>query len=239
MKTVEYDNPEVGCYIDESAGSADDCNRRTISFAEDYGYEAKVQGCFDGLRGLYLEMTIDEAESASHQGQCDEDVAALAAMPHIAAQLDAIGADKIRLAMEEVGAWDADELANNEQNRLRAVWQAACDAKENLDEYLSEMSDEAVEYLNSLETRSFMYWTFDDNSLFLMANVESASEDVGFKSVKSLADARRMGIETDPKDSCYPPADYRGEWLHVSDHGNATLYCRNDDGKDVEIWSVV
>ena len=83
-----------------------------------------------------------------------------------------------------------------------------------------------------------MSWQFEDNSLFLLADVELAKDDCGFVSVKSLADARRMGIETDPEDSCYPPADYSGEWLHVTDHGNATLYVR-ENGKDIEIWSVV
>jgi hypothetical protein len=45
MKIIEYDNPKVGCYVDESAGGADCLNRRTIEFAEDYGFVAKVSGC--------------------------------------------------------------------------------------------------------------------------------------------------------------------------------------------------
>ena len=101
----------------------------------------------------------------------------------------------------------------------------ACDIKENASERLSELGDSAVDFLNDLETRSFMYWTFEDNSLFLMANVEGAREDVGFVTGQ------------DGKD--YPDDDYRGEWLSVSDHGNATLYVRGEDGKDVEIWGVV
>jgi hypothetical protein len=167
MKTTQYDNPEIGCYIDESAGSADDCNRRTIAFAEDYSFVAKVSGCFDGLRGSSIEMTIDQAESASHQGQCDEDVAALVQVPEIAMQLDSIGADKIRAGCKETGAWDEEQLADDDENRLRAVWMAACDIKENLDEQLLELGDSAVEYLNSLEGRDGYYWTFDNNSLYL------------------------------------------------------------------------
>ena len=54
-------------------------------------------------------------------------------------------------------------------------------------------------------------------------SVESAKEDCGFVS---------------SRDQDYPPADYRGEWLHVDDHGNATLYVRDEHG-DREIWSVV
>ena len=67
--------------------------------------------------------------------------------------------------------------------------------------------------------------------------IDSAREDVEFVSVKSLADADRMGIETDSEDSEYPPSDFEGEWLHVNDHGNTTLYNRAD-GDDSEIWSV-
>lgn len=37
----------------------------------------------------------------------------------------------------------------------------------------------------------------------------------------------------------YPEADFRGYWLHVSDHGNATLYERVSDEADTEIWSLV
>lgn len=30
---------QAGCYVDASAQSADDCNKRTIDFAEDWGFE--------------------------------------------------------------------------------------------------------------------------------------------------------------------------------------------------------
>ena len=44
------------------------------------------------------------------------------------------------------------------------------------------------------------------------------------------------GLEVD--DLSAVPADYCGEVLHVSDHGNATLYAA-DHGKFSEIWGVV
>lgn len=219
-----YDNPTIGCYVDASACSADECNSRTIEFAEDYGFNpGNPSGYFDGLRGLELTMTIDQAESASHQGECIEDVLELAKDPSISAQLDAIGAEKIRDAMKEGGGYSAEELADDLGNRNRAIWCAACDIKENLSEWLSETADSALDFLNALETRSFMSWIFEDNSLFLTADVDSAREDVGFVSTK---------------DQDYPADDYEGEWLHVSDHGNATLYVRQA-GKDTEIWSIV
>ena len=147
MKTaIKYDYPSVGCYIDESAGSADACNLRTIAFAERYGFDE----CYPKASGNA--SSDDEAQ------------------------------------------------------------------------IVSEVADDAVSFLNGLEDRSFMYWGFEDNSLFLMANVDGAREEAGFVS---------------SEDQDYPADGYRGEWLHVSDHGNATLYVRGDDGKDKEIWSVV
>ena len=36
---MEYPkNLPTGCYVDESAGSADDCNERAIGFAADHGF---------------------------------------------------------------------------------------------------------------------------------------------------------------------------------------------------------
>ena len=100
--------------------------------------------------------------------------------------------------------------------------------KEDDSEMLNYLSDGAVEYLNDSELPSYSGFTVEDNSFFLMAYVDSAKEDVGFISSKSQD---------------YPDDDYEGEWLHISDHGNATLYSRgiDSDGKivDDEIWSVV
>lgn len=223
MTTNVYDFPVVGCYVDESAGSADDCNQRTIEFAQEYGFKGLFSGCFDGLRGLYLEMELDDALSASHQGECFEDARALAETPAIQAQLDKVDCQVLRAAIKETGGWSTEELADDVSNRIRAVWMAACDIKENASEQLSEIADEAVQFLNDLETRSFMSWQFEENSLFLIADVDSARREVGFVSTK----------EQD-----YPADDYEGEWLHVSDHGNATLYVRVN-GQDKEIWSVV
>ncbi len=88
-------------------------------------------GCFDGLRGLEISMTLDDALSASHAGHCDNDVGALVQLPSITAQLDAIGAEAIRDSLRESGAYSDEDLLDDEQNRHRAVWFAACDIREN------------------------------------------------------------------------------------------------------------
>jgi|SRR6516162_3626559 hypothetical protein len=136
----KYDREQftVGCYIDESAGSADDCNIRTVEFAMAYGFKPG-----HGWRNP---------------------------------------------------------------------------------EWLSEVGDQAVDFLNGKETRRGMYWTFENNSLFLTVSVESVKEDCAFVSSK--------------EQEC--PADhFRGEWLHVNDHGNCTLYVRGARGQDKEIWAIV
>lgn len=40
-------------------------------------------------------------------------------------------------------------------------------------------------------------------------------------------------------DTSEVPADYKGEVLHVNDHGNMTLYMANGRGKLTEIWGLV
>ncbi len=116
---------------------------------------------------------------------------------------------------------------------------------EDYEQILSEMADSAVDHLNGLELPPFCSFSFEDNCLFLSPDVESAREDVGFVSRKEIDET------TNPEDSDYPAADYRGEWLHVSDHGNATLYVREsvdpvsfvarggNPYTDREVWAVV
>ena len=93
---------------------------------------------------------------------------------------------------------------------------------------LSDAADESIYFLNDSELPSFCSFYFEENSLFLSPSLDMAREDVGFISSKSQE---------------YPNDDYDGEWLHISDHGNATLYNRGIDnnGKivDDEIWSIV
>lgn len=72
-----------------------------------------------------FEMTRAQAESGSHQGQCDEDVAGLVKVLKIRRQLDKLGPETIRAALVPYGAWDDEELADDAENRLRFVWIAA------------------------------------------------------------------------------------------------------------------
>lgn len=79
---------------------------------------------------IELAMTLDQAQRASHQGECDKDVRELATHPDIAAQLDGIDPDLLRKELKEYGAWNERELADHAQNIQRILWLAAGDVVE-------------------------------------------------------------------------------------------------------------
>ena len=77
-----------------------------------------------------IQMTKREALTASHQGDCTEDVQQLVAMPKIRRQLDNLDPATIRAELAEYGAWDNLELSDDTANRERIIWLAACDIRE-------------------------------------------------------------------------------------------------------------
>lgn len=77
-----------------------------------------------------IQMTMEQAQSASHQGECIQDVLELLKDPLIIAQLDKIPVDKIREELNEWGSWDENELQDDAKNRERIIWMAACDIME-------------------------------------------------------------------------------------------------------------
>lgn len=89
----------------------------------------------DGSGCLSLRISLADAESACHSGDCSADVQALRETAGIARQVDAWDADTLRETLAEYGAWDAAELADDEQNRLRMLWIACGDVTENPDDY--------------------------------------------------------------------------------------------------------
>ena len=83
-----------------------------------------------GCGRIELQMSLSEAQSASHQGKCDDDVMALSKEPHIAAQLAEINPVILVDVLREYGAWDDEELADHEQNLQRLLWSLAGDIVE-------------------------------------------------------------------------------------------------------------
>jgi hypothetical protein len=87
-------------------------------------------GMFCGTSGLEITMTLGQALSCSHQGQCDDDVAYLLKNPLIQSQFQKMDKSDIVKALKEVGAWNEEELQDEEENQKRALWIAACDINE-------------------------------------------------------------------------------------------------------------
>ena len=77
-----------------------------------------------------IEMPQEAAEACSHQGACDEDVAWWA--PRITRPAEATP-KRLRAELNEYGAWEDDELADDDVNWLRIVWIAAGNIKEEKD----------------------------------------------------------------------------------------------------------
>ena len=100
---------------------------------------------------------------------------------------------------------------------------------EDYGQILSEVADQSVDFLNDQDGLQYCSFYFEDNSLFYGPCIENVREDVGFVSGQK---------PHDENDSDYPPSDFEGEWLHVNDHGNATLYVR-ENGNDTEVWGIV
>ena len=79
---------------------------------------------------IELQLSMRDAEIGSHQGQCDDDVRFLSKLPYIARQLAALNSDLLRRELKEYGAWNADELADHQQNLQRILWIACGDIVE-------------------------------------------------------------------------------------------------------------
>ena len=75
-------------------------------------------------------LKLADAHCASHQGQCDEDVAAVSRLPYVQRQLAKFHPLALAAALREYGCWDDAELLNHRENCARLVWIAAGDIVE-------------------------------------------------------------------------------------------------------------
>ena len=86
---------------------------------------------FASFERFELQMTMAQAQSASHQGQlvawCDDDVLLLSRVPAIRRQIAKLEPQAVRDELKEYGAWDETELSDHAQNLQRVVWLAAGD----------------------------------------------------------------------------------------------------------------
>ena len=60
--------------------------------------------CTDSGR-VELQLTLDQAKSASHQGSCDDDIASLRKVPAVRRQLDKLDSALLASELKEWGCW--------------------------------------------------------------------------------------------------------------------------------------
>jgi hypothetical protein len=86
------------------------------------------------MRALFerftIDMTLDQARSASHPGPCDREVDALLKTRSIFTQLLKLNSNAVVAELEEYGAWSPEELTHYHDNLRRLVWLAACNIVE-------------------------------------------------------------------------------------------------------------
>ena len=87
----------------------------------------------DTYGGFNLEFTQDQVSACSHQGECYDDCAVVA--NEINDQLkNHENHRKIDLLLE-CGAWEKDELQDENENDIKIVWIACNDIKEDTEMY--------------------------------------------------------------------------------------------------------
>lgn len=91
--------------------------------------------CAGSGRPINLRLTLDEAQSCSHPGQCDADIDYLLLTDGISAQVSTWDPETLRDELAEYGAWNEEELADHEENIRRMVWIACGDVAENPEDY--------------------------------------------------------------------------------------------------------
>jgi len=68
--------------------------------------------------GNEISMTREQAEYASHPGNCDQEIAEL----RNKIDTSLLDTASLRKELAEYGAWDDDQLADHEENVLRWIW---------------------------------------------------------------------------------------------------------------------
>ena len=130
MSDSDPDTSYLGEYSDRAKTDYAIDRRHSIDCPVNAGTDARLLCSTSGSGRIELQMTMEQAESASHSGDCDEDTRGLSKVPAIAEQLAKIDSSILSAELKEYGAWDTEELADHDQNLQRILWLAACDITE-------------------------------------------------------------------------------------------------------------
>lgn len=71
-----------------------------------------------------IDMTLEQAKSVSHSGDCEPDVLELMKDPEIQAQLEAISPEVLSEELRGYGAWEEKDRLDLQTNRERILWLA-------------------------------------------------------------------------------------------------------------------
>lgn len=74
---------------------------------------------------IELELTEEVVNLICHSGDNTEDVKRCLELPEIAEQINKLDPKKIATELKEYGAWDDNELQNEQDNKERILWVGA------------------------------------------------------------------------------------------------------------------
>jgi hypothetical protein len=86
----------------------------------------------DSSGALAIDLDPEDIEYGAQFGDCEPYVTELRRVPYIREQLDALDPEMVREELREYGAWDADELADDDFNLTRLLWLACGQASDEL-----------------------------------------------------------------------------------------------------------
>jgi len=130
MTDTDPDTSHLGEYSDRPKTDYAIDRRHSLECPINSGTEGKLLWYTSGNGRIELQMTMEQAQSASHSGDCDEDTRELSKVPAIAEQLEKIDRSILSSELREYGAWGMEELADHDHNLQRILWLGACDIAE-------------------------------------------------------------------------------------------------------------
>jgi|GEM_PF-1301638 len=130
MTDTDPDTSHLGEYSNRAETDYAIDRKHSLDCPVNSGTEGKLLLYTSSSGRIELQMTMEQAESVSHSGECDDDVKELSRVPAIAEQLAKIDSAVLSAELKEYGAWDEDERADHEQNLQRLLWLAGGDIAE-------------------------------------------------------------------------------------------------------------
>ena len=225
MTDCDPDTSYLGHYSDRAESDYAIDRRHSLDCPINSGTEGKLLWYSSGNGRIELQMTMEQAESASHSGDCDEDTRELSKVPAIAKQLGKIDPSVVSSELKEYGAWNSEELADHDQNLRRILWLAACDVTErdgcdcgecgdmergelryfnaNVENFKGETPDQIRQYVRRDYERMERLNRGDWCYIGIRAEAEILVPSAGTGIVQEITSGGLWGIESDSDESYF------------------------------------